>query len=72
MCVFSTPKPPAPPPPPPPPKEAPRPADPATKAARQTMQKQLSQQQGRKSTILTGARFYLSEATTEKKTLLGS
>tara|TARA_R110001592_G_scaffold120263_1_gene324216 strand:- start:1323 stop:1490 length:168 start_codon:yes stop_codon:yes gene_type:complete len=44
----------------------------SVKAARQNEKKAAAQLKGRKSTILTGAKGDLTDATTQKKTLLGS
>jgi hypothetical protein len=46
--------------------------DPAVKVARKNEKKAAAQLAGRKSTILTGSRGVLEEATTSKKTLLGA
>ena len=67
---------PAPPPPPPPPVQLPpappTQASPAVVAARKAEKQALALNQGRKSTILTGPRGLLTEADTQKKTLLGA
>ena len=66
----------APPPPPPAPVDMPAPPptviEPEVKAARKNEKKAAAQLAGRQSTILTGSRGVLEEATTSKKTLLGN
>ena len=74
MC-FGRSKPAPPPPPPPPvvlPAAPPTMISPEVKAARKTQKKKLANLEGRKSTILTGSRGVLTDATTQKKSLLGS
>jgi hypothetical protein len=74
MC-FGRSKPAPPPPPPPPvelPKAVPTQASAEVKAARKNEKQALALNQGRKSTILTGPRGLLTQADTQKKTLLGA
>jgi hypothetical protein len=74
MC-FGRSKPAPPPPPPPPvelPKAVPTQASPTVVAARKAEKQALALNQGRKSTILTGPRGLLTQADTQKKTLLGA
>jgi hypothetical protein len=78
MCVFSSPSPPPPPPPPvippppPLPDPPPTPVDPAVTRARTKDRQQAALAQGRSATVLTSGLGLTSEATSAKKTLLGS
>ena len=75
MCFGGSSKP-APPPPPVTPVGMPAPPptqiDPAVKSARKNEKKAAAQLVGRKATILTGSRGVLTQAETQKKSLLGS
>lgn len=72
MGIFSKPKSPPPPPLPPAPPPPPKPTDPNVTRAKRDERRRAAGAIGRGSTILTGSQGLTTEASTARKTLLGT